>query len=96
MKRILAVLLAMMMLLGLLAGCGSDNSTTNSGENGAPAEDLSQVTTRATEMLGFTLADKQEIRSVYSGEVSTLNYLTTTSTNEFGLCASFIDSPVEL
>ena len=102
MKRILAVLLASMMLLGLLAGCGSDNGTNSNGEGGTsngsadvPKEDLSQVTTRATEMLGFTLADKQEIRSVYSGEVSTLNYLTTTSTGEFGLCANFIDSLVD-
>ena len=102
MKRILAILLASMMLLGLLAGCGSDNGANSNGEGGTsngsadvPKEDLSQVTTRATEMLGFTLADKQEIRSVYSGEVSTLNYLTTTSTSEFGLCANFIDSLVD-
>ena len=65
MKRILAILLASMMLLGLLAGCGSDNGTNSNGEGGTsngsadvPKEDLSQVTTRATEMLGFTLADK--------------------------------------
>lgn len=30
------------------------------------------------------LAEKQTYRSLYSGEVTTLNYLTTTTTSEFG------------
>ena len=103
MKRLVALLLATLMLLGMMAGCsGSKTETKDDGQGTqqAPAADatgtdLSKVTTRATELLGFTIADKQEIRSVYSGEVSTLNYLTTTSTNEFGLCANFIDSLVD-
>ena len=34
-------------------------------------------------------------RTLYSGEVTTLNYLTTASTNEFGLAANLIDTLVE-
>ena len=40
-------------------------------------------------------APEQVYRTVYSGEVTTLNYLTTSSTNEFGLAANFIDTLVE-
>lgn len=38
---------------------------------------------------------EQVYRTVYSGEVTTLNYLTTSSTAEFGLAANFIDTLVE-
>lgn len=38
---------------------------------------------------------EQIYRTVYSGEVTTLNYLTTSSTVEFGLAANFIDTLVE-
>ena len=37
------------------------------------------------------LAEKQTYRSLYSGEVTTLNYLTTTTTSEFGLLSNLID-----
>ncbi|MBQ9301190.1 MAG: peptide ABC transporter substrate-binding protein, partial [Clostridia bacterium] len=33
--------------------------------------------------------------ALYSGEITTLNYLVTTTTNEFGLCANLIDTLVE-
>ena len=41
------------------------------------------------------LAEKQTYRSLYSGEVTTLNYLTTTTTSEFGLLSNLIDTLVE-
>ncbi|MCQ1531624.1 peptide ABC transporter substrate-binding protein [Lutispora saccharofermentans] len=37
----------------------------------------------------------QEYRTVYSGEITTLNYLTTASTNEFALAANFVDSLID-
>lgn len=40
-------------------------------------------------------APQQVYKTVYSGEVTTLNYLTTSSTNEFGLAANFVDTLVE-
>lgn len=98
MRKLLSLLLASLMLIGVLAGCTGDSGNVTPPEgNGATTqqEDLSKVTTRAVELLNFTLAEKQELNYVYSGEVSTLNYLTTTSTDEFGLCANFIDSLVD-
>lgn len=41
------------------------------------------------------LAEEQTYRSLYSGEVTTLNYLTTTTTSEFGLLSNLIDTLVE-
>ncbi len=41
------------------------------------------------------LAQEQVYHSLYSGEVTTLNYLTTTSTSEFGLLSNLIDTLVE-
>ena len=38
---------------------------------------------------------EQVYRTVYSGEVTTLNYLVTSSTNEFGFAANFIDGLIE-
>ena len=40
-------------------------------------------------------ADEVVYRTLYSGEVTTLNYLITSSTNEFGLAANLIDTLVE-
>ena len=41
------------------------------------------------------LAENNTYSALYSGEITTLNYLVTTTTNEFGLCANLIDTLVE-
>ncbi len=41
------------------------------------------------------LAAENTFSALYSGEITTLNYLVTTTTNEFGLCANLIDTLVE-
>lgn len=41
------------------------------------------------------LAEEKVYTTLYSGEVTTLNYLTTTSTSEFGLLSNLIDTLVE-
>ena len=48
-------------------------------------------------MLGLTpaLAEEVTYRGLYSGEVSSLNYLTTTTTAEFAVAANVIDTLVE-
>ena len=61
MKKLLSVLLAAIMVLGLM-----------------PA-----------------MAEGSNYSALYSGEITTLNYLVTTTTNEFGLCANLIDTLVE-
>ncbi|MEA4963782.1 peptide ABC transporter substrate-binding protein [Lutispora sp.] len=70
MKRVMALMLALLMVL---AGCTGGGQPTTAG----PAE----VT--------------QEYRTVYSGEITTLNYLITASTNEFALAANFVDSLID-
>jgi len=53
----------------------------------------------ACEMLLAVLpvaAEEVTYKTLYSGEVTTLNYLTTTTTNEFGLAANLVDTLVEL
>ena len=37
-------------------------------------------------------AEEVTYKTLYSGEVTTLNYLTTTTTNEFGLAANLVDT----
>lgn len=39
--------------------------------------------------------NSQDYRSVYSAEITTLNYLTTSSANEFGVLANLVDTLVE-
>lgn len=39
--------------------------------------------------------NKSEYRSVYSGELTTLNYLVTSSTNEFGVVANLVDTLID-
>ncbi len=46
-------------------------------------------------IFGAAAEDKVTYTTLYSGEVTTLNYLTTASTNEFGLAANRIDTLVE-
>lgn len=70
MKRVIALMLALLMVL---AGCTGGKQPTTAGPAEVP----------------------QEYRTVYSGEITTLNYLTTASTNEFALAANFVDSLID-
>lgn len=48
---------------------------------------------------GFGFAEDAEysvFRTLYSGEITTLNYLYTATTNEFAVAANVIDTLVEL
>ena len=46
-------------------------------------------------MAGAVAEDKVTYTTLYSSEVTTLNYLITSSTNEFAIAANFIDTLVE-
>ena len=82
MKKYLALLLAVAMLCMAMAGCGgsSNGSTDGTGEFGAD---------------GREVAKEQVYRSIYSGEVSTLNYLSSGTTNDLVVGANTIDPLVE-
>ena len=41
------------------------------------------------------MAESAAYRTLYAGEVTTLNYLTTSTTNEFAVAANVIDTLVE-
>lgn len=49
----------------------------------------------AAGLVPAALAEDNTYSALYSGEITTLNYLVTTTTNEFGLCANLIDTLVE-
>lgn len=48
-----------------------------------------------TQTSGGNVAEVQEYRTVYSGEITTLNYLVTSTTNEFALAANLVDTLID-
>lgn len=44
---------------------------------------------------GRELAENQELTGLYSGEITTLNYLATSFTNEFSVLANFVDTLID-
>ncbi|MCF6462675.1 ABC transporter substrate-binding protein, partial [Clostridium sp. Cult1] len=44
---------------------------------------------------GDNVAAVQEYRTVYSGEITTLNYLVTSTTNEFAIAANLVDTLID-
>lgn len=73
MRRALALILALMMVL---AGC--TGKAQPAGETSAETPEV-----------------PQEYRILYSGEITTLNYLVTATTNEFALAANFVDTLID-
>lgn len=69
-----------------LVGCGGGASSAGTGETGATTD---------TAASAANTGDKAVYRSLYSSEVTTLNYLTTSSQNEYKIGANVVDSLVE-
>ncbi len=84
-KRLLATLLATAMVCSLLAGCSG--SSSDSSSTGSAAADAG--TASASEESGNVY------RVLYSGEVTTLNYLTTGTTNDQRIGANTVDTLTE-
>ncbi len=80
--RLLAMLLALTMVLSLAACGGSDKPAATE----APA---------AQEPAAPAAAEEAIYRTLYSGEVTTLNYLITGQTNELSIAANVVDCLVE-
>lgn len=90
MKKLLALLLAVMMIAGVFAGCGQPTNTPTETPDATQTEQPStpEETPAPTEAPATTgpdgreFADEQVYRTLYSSEVTTMNYLKSGTTYE--------------
>ncbi|WFA09400.1 peptide ABC transporter substrate-binding protein [Tissierella sp. Yu-01] len=87
MRRLFALVLAMIIIL---IGCSPKEPAE------IPSGSETQTPTDASEPIEESnVAKVQEYKYLYSGELTTLNYLITAGANEFGVAANLIDTLIE-
>lgn len=94
-KRWIAMLLCMTMVLSVLGGCSGNADGTTQAAGTDPAGGT--VGSAGTQSAGGE-SNKEEgsvYRVLYSGEVETLNYLTSSSTSEQTVGANVVDTLIE-
>lgn len=103
MKRILSIILVLMLLITGCSGSGSSSTSsdtgtdTNNSTSTSTSPSTEGETSSNTEKVeeGITYSDKQEYVDAYSNEITTINYLVTATTLEFGLAANFVDTLID-
>lgn len=86
MKKYFAVLLASIMLMGCLAGCGTSTSGPSGSQGGKGEKDP---------LTGIAYSDDTEYTYLYSSEITTMNYLVTSVIQNQQSLSNFIDTLVE-
>lgn len=89
MKRILSLALVLVLILTAFTGC-ANKSTDDPGQSAVTPTPSNNDTT-PTE----TPAAEQVYNTIYSGELTTLNYLITASENEFAIASNLVDSLID-
>lgn len=106
MKKMLAMLLAVAMIVACFAGCQSNApvDTNQPADSQQPTDSNQPTDTTTPEPVqpesnvgpdGREFADEQVYRTLYSSEVTTMNYLVSGTTYELVVGANTIDSLVE-
>ncbi len=106
MKKMLAMLLAVAMIVACFAGCQSNApvDTNQPADSQQPTDSNQPTDTTTPEPVqpesnvgpdGREFADEQVYRTLYSSEVTTMNYLVSGATYELVVGANTIDSLVE-
>lgn len=88
-KKILIVMLLLVLVISYGCSKPADKAEEGKGDK-KPAGKVEQKDDKDS-----PFAKKQEVNGLYSGELTTLNYLTTASTNEFSVLANFIDTLID-
>lgn len=94
MKKYLALLLAAVMVLGCLAGCGNNDANTDNNQGGSENTDQPGTADNVGPD-GRTFAAEQVYRGIYSSELTSLNYLSDGQTYNLVVGANCIDPLVE-
>ncbi len=89
MKRILSLALVLVLILTAFTGCA--NNSTDEPDQSAVTPSPSNNDTTPTE----PPAAEQVYNTIYSGELTTLNYLITASENEFAIASNLVDSLID-
>ena len=82
MKKLTALMLSMIMILGIFAGCANDDGPAGAGDGKDP-------------LTGIAYSSDTTFDYLYSAEITTMNYLTTSVTANQKSLANFVDTLIE-